>query len=91
MIKLLYGLKAFHQSQNLDDFLLACKADKKGRLGFEDLQYPEMELWQECFAVAATITAQILIDRGLETRKKSGWSIASRTDTGNRAMEKGED
>ncbi len=43
LCKTLASLNAFKTDNQLDAFLLACTADAKGRLGFEDTLYPQAE------------------------------------------------
>jgi len=42
-LKLLKGLGALKSPQQLEDFLLCCEADARGRTGFEDRDYPSAD------------------------------------------------
>ena len=41
LLKVLNKLNAFKRPERLDQFLLACEADARGRLGFENKAYPQ--------------------------------------------------
>jgi len=43
LCKTLASLNAFKVDNQLDEFLLACEADAKGRLGFENTHYPQAD------------------------------------------------
>ena len=43
ILKLLKGLGALKSPQQLEDFLLCCEADARGRTGFEDRDYPSAD------------------------------------------------
>ncbi|MBK5970487.1 MULTISPECIES: multifunctional CCA addition/repair protein [Thiorhodovibrio] len=49
------GADLFRRPQRFEQFLLACEADSRGRLGFEDRHYTQGETWcrlaQACLAV----------------------------------------
>ncbi len=59
-------LDAFRQPQRLGQFLLACEADKRGRLGMSDGDYPQAAYLRELFHAAQEPRAQPLLDAGLE-------------------------
>jgi len=55
-LKLLERLDAFRRPQRFDEFLLACEADLRGRLGFEARPYPQAGRLRALRAAAADIT-----------------------------------
>jgi tRNA nucleotidyltransferase (CCA-adding enzyme) len=60
LLRLLERLDAFRRPERLPDVLLACEADARGRLGFEDKPYPQRPRLQAAFdAVNALDTAQV--------------------------------
>lgn len=46
---------AFRRPERFEHFLLACKADARGRTGFEDSEYPQADLLRQAFAAAAAV------------------------------------
>jgi tRNA nucleotidyltransferase (CCA-adding enzyme) len=65
VLKLLNGLDALRRPARLDAFLMACEADKRGRLGHEDDAYPQAPYLREACARAAAVTAAAFVARGL--------------------------
>lgn len=62
-------LKACGALKNVDNFqqvLLACKADAKGRLGFEDVLYPQLEFWLKILSAANQVDNQAIIATGVQ-------------------------
>ena len=66
VLKLIEQLDAFRRPERLEHFLLACEADKRGRLGHADTPYPQADYLRAAFASARAITAQAFVERGLE-------------------------
>lgn len=65
VLKLLSGLDALRRPARLDAFLLACEADKRGRLGHESDDYPQAAYLREARAAAAAVNAADFVARGL--------------------------
>ncbi len=65
VLKLLSGLDALRRPARLDAFLLACEADKRGRLGHEGDDYPQATYLREARAAAAAVNAADFVARGL--------------------------
>jgi len=51
----LEALDAFRRPQRLQDFLLACEADYRGRQGFQDRPYPQAGLFLDLYRAAAGV------------------------------------
>ncbi|MGE7137293.1 multifunctional CCA addition/repair protein [Luteibacter sp. NPDC031894] len=66
VLRLLEGLGALRRPARLETFLLACMADKRGRLGSEDADYPQADFLRACRDAAASITAQPFVEKGLQ-------------------------
>lgn len=64
--RLLKQLDAFRNPDDFYDFLLACKADSRGRTGFENIEYPQADYLAQCFAAARLVKSQPFIDEGYE-------------------------
>lgn len=61
LVDMLQAIGAFKSESHLQDFLLACEADARGRTGFEDNEYPQAEyIKQAAQAALAVDTRQVL-------------------------------
>ena len=58
-------LDAFRRPERVESFLIACEADKRGRLGSSEAAYPQAEFLRRAFAATKTIGAKEFVDRGL--------------------------
>ncbi|NID17441.1 multifunctional CCA addition/repair protein [Luteibacter yeojuensis] len=65
IFRLLEGLGSLRRPARLETFLLACMADKRGRLGGEDAAYPQADFLRACREAAASITSQPFVAKGL--------------------------
>ncbi len=65
LLRLLEGLDAFRRPERVDEFLLACEADYRGRLGLEARPYPQADYLREALARCQAITARPFVDQGL--------------------------
>ncbi len=69
LIDLLQTLGAFKPDNHLHDFVLACEADACGRLGFEQADYPQAEIFLRAAQVAANTDTTAALNRGLQGAK----------------------
>lgn len=74
LFSLLESLGAFRQAEKLDDFIQACEADSKGRLGLEKNAYPQATWLKRVYQAANAITAEEFVAQGL-TGKDIGVAI----------------
>jgi tRNA nucleotidyltransferase (CCA-adding enzyme) len=65
VLELFEKLDAFRQPRRLPQFLLACAADKRGRKGMADSDYPQAPYLTSLFHAALEPKAQPLLDAGL--------------------------
>jgi tRNA nucleotidyltransferase (CCA-adding enzyme) len=65
VLELFEKLDAFRQPKRLAPFLLACEADKRGRLGKSEDDYPQARYLRALFEAAQQPKAQALLERGL--------------------------
>jgi tRNA nucleotidyltransferase (CCA-adding enzyme) len=65
LLKLLIALDALRRPQRLRTFLLACEADKRGRLGHQDDDYPPADYLRAACTAAAAIQAAPFVAQGL--------------------------
>jgi tRNA nucleotidyltransferase (CCA-adding enzyme) len=66
LLELFEKLDAFRKPERVAQFLLACEADKRGRAGMADADYPQAKYLLELFHKACAPKAQALLDRGLQ-------------------------
>lgn len=64
--RLLKQLDAFRNPDLFFDFLLACKADSRGRTGFESIEYPQADYLAQCYQAARAIKSTPFIEDGFE-------------------------
>jgi tRNA nucleotidyltransferase (CCA-adding enzyme) len=65
-LKTIEALDAFRKPERVEQYLLACEADARGRPGFEDLPRPETAMFRTAFAAALSVTAKELVAQGLQ-------------------------
>ncbi|MBN8481068.1 MAG: multifunctional CCA addition/repair protein [Xanthomonadales bacterium] len=66
VLDLFEKLDAFRKPQRVVQFLTVCEADKRGRLGLADSDYPSGPLLRAAFAAACTVKAAPFVAAGLE-------------------------
>lgn len=77
VLALLEGLDAFRRPVRFEQFLLSCYADSRGRLGYEDSDYPQADWLRRARSVAAGISGASLAQTGL-AGKALGAALAQR-------------
>jgi tRNA nucleotidyltransferase (CCA-adding enzyme) len=65
MLKLLTALDALRRPARLEQFLAACTADKRGRLGHEHDAYPQADYLRAAREAIVAIKAEPFVERGL--------------------------
>ncbi|MCQ8182895.1 multifunctional CCA addition/repair protein [Methylomonas sp. SURF-1] len=65
LVDMLMALGAFKPDSRLEEFLLACEADARGRSGFEQRAYPQADYIRGVAAAAAATGTDGLLDQGL--------------------------
>ena len=66
LLKVLNKVGAFRNPDQFKQFLLACKADSRGRKGFENREYPQVEYYLGLLEACNTINIQDIIAEGFE-------------------------
>lgn len=66
LLEKLEALDAFRRPERLEQFLLACEADARGRPGYEDKPYPQAGIFRRAFKACSTVNAQALVSAGLK-------------------------
>lgn len=75
IMKLFEGLGAFRNPDLLFDFLQCCETDAKGRLGFENRNYPQQKYLQYCFIRAMEVNTKDVVKSTNKTGKALGEHI----------------
>lgn len=65
VLELVESLDAVRRPERMRVLTLACEADKRGRLGREDDDYPQGAYLRECLEAVRSIRAEPFVDRGL--------------------------
>ncbi len=66
ILKKLESMDAFRRPERFKKFLLCCEADARGRTGFEDRAYPQVDYFQKSLDAANEINTESLRQQGLE-------------------------
>ena len=66
LLKMFNHLDIWRKPEEFDFFLMACKADFLGRLGFEQRAYPQEEYLQAAVKAARAVTAKAFVEQGLQ-------------------------
>jgi tRNA nucleotidyltransferase (CCA-adding enzyme) len=65
VLKILEGIDAFRRPERFADFLAACEADARGRLGLSQAPYPQAAWLRTAFGAARAVDAAALAAQGL--------------------------
>jgi tRNA nucleotidyltransferase (CCA-adding enzyme) len=63
---LIEKLDAFRKPQRLEQFITVCEADKRGRLGLSESDYPQGELLRAAYQAAIAIKSAAFVAEGLQ-------------------------
>lgn len=69
VVDLLQTLGAFKPENHVEDFILACESDARGRLGLEKNDYPQADLFKKMMAFAVSVDTSVVLNQGLEGKK----------------------
>jgi len=64
LLSTLEHLDAFRRPERFEQFLLVCKADARGRTGFEDAPYPQADYFHHAWEAANGVSVQPLLEQG---------------------------
>ena len=65
LLKIFNQLDVWRKPDEFDDFILACEADYRGRLGFEKRDYPQAQYLRNVAEAAKAVNAKVFIEQGL--------------------------
>ncbi|MBU2869693.1 multifunctional CCA addition/repair protein [Colwellia sp. E2M01] len=66
LLKMFDKLDVWRKPDEFNYFLITCKADFLGRLGFENRPYPQIDYLQTAAAAARAVTAKAFVEQGLQ-------------------------
>ncbi len=66
LLKTLQELDVFRRADVLEQFLLACEADHRGRTGFEERPYPQAAVFRKAYQAAASVDPGPLVEQGMQ-------------------------
>lgn len=64
LMETLEATDAFRKPERFEQFLLACEADSRGRLGLEKEPYPQADLLRRAFAASREVDANAIVAMG---------------------------
>lgn len=66
LLRIFNQLDVWRKPQEFDDFIVACKSDFLGRLGFENRPYPQENYLKDAMQAAFKINAKSFVEQGLK-------------------------
>jgi tRNA nucleotidyltransferase (CCA-adding enzyme) len=69
MLKVLKQCDAIRRPERFNDLLICCKADSRGRTGFEDVEYQQAAYFMQALTSIQTITAKALVSQGIKGKE----------------------
>ncbi|KGY13749.1 2', 3'-cyclic nucleotide 2'-phosphodiesterase [Vibrio tubiashii] len=65
-LKVLNKFDVWRKPERLQDILLCCMADSRGRTGFEDIDYPQKAIFEQAYQAALSVNVQDIIKDGFK-------------------------
>lgn len=69
ILDLFHRTNAWQQTERFRNILVACEADARGRLGFEEREYPQRELLERALEDTREVDVAPLLERGLKGKE----------------------
>jgi len=66
LLNLFNQLDLWRKPEEFDDFIIACLADFRGRLDFENRPYPQAQYLRDVANAARKVTARVFVEQGLK-------------------------
>ena len=66
LLKIFNQLDVWRKPEEFDGFIIACKADFLGRLGFESRPYPQENYLKDAMTAACKVSAKVFVEQGLK-------------------------
>lgn len=71
LLKMIEAGDCFRKPERLEQFVLCCEADARGRTGFEDREYPQADFVRKIFKALKEIDIQALIQKHMRQKSTS--------------------
>lgn len=65
-LKILNKFDVWRKPERLNDILLCCMADSRGRTGHEDIEYPQKTIFERAYRAALSVEVQTIIQDGFK-------------------------
>ncbi|MDC5811016.1 multifunctional CCA addition/repair protein [Vibrio europaeus] len=65
-LKVLNKFDVWRKPERLQDILICCMADSRGRTGFEDIDYPQKAIFEQAYQAALSVNVQDIIKDGFK-------------------------
>ncbi len=65
-LKILNKFDVWRKPERLNDILLCCMADSRGRTGHEDIEYPQKAIFERAYQAALSVEVQTIIQEGFK-------------------------
>lgn len=65
-LKVLNKFDVWRKPERLQDILICCMADSRGRTGFEDIDYPQKAIFEQAYKAALSVNVQDIIKDGFK-------------------------
>jgi len=66
LLRIFNQLDVWRKPKEFDDFIIACKSDFLGRLGFENKPYPQEQYLKAAMQAATKVNAKAFVEQGLQ-------------------------
>ncbi|MDN3684254.1 hypothetical protein QW180_12855 [Vibrio sinaloensis] len=65
-MKVLNKFDVWRKPDRLQDILICCMADSRGRTGFEEIEYPQKNIFEQAYQAALLVNVQDIIKDGFK-------------------------
>ncbi|MCG7490552.1 multifunctional CCA addition/repair protein [Vibrio sp. Of14-4] len=66
LLKVLNSFDVWRKPERLDEVLVACMADSRGRTGYENIEYPQKAIFEQAYQAALSVKAKDIIKDGYQ-------------------------
>ena len=66
MLEVIEAMDAFRRPERFEQYLIACTADFKGRPGYEELEYPQVDRFHKALDAANSVNTKDIVASGLK-------------------------
>ncbi|MEZ9229718.1 multifunctional CCA addition/repair protein [Vibrio amylolyticus] len=68
-LKVLNKFDVWRKPDRLEEILLSCMADSRGRTGFEEIDYPQKQIFEQAYQAALSVNVQEIITDGFQGKE----------------------